>query len=265
LNQLRFGSGLKSLNQEYQPMWATSQGDRTLGGHEAKLVRSSVGYLRDMITAGTDIDEPYQTDVAVFNRLQSTQQLAVLHEVGYALLDPATPVLELTSIREGTVHVIYRELAALVEIEIDLTRIDDDPDYSTRSSIVAACDYFNRFPAEWTSDFIEEPAQHRPPKVDCDDVDQWSAALEFLADQVLWDRDFEMEAIFADHDPERINAIKEFMGIKQDYYAVPAPDVFSEEYYRIDRELVLLTADGHCIEESDRELRRRSDDSEIEF
>ena len=37
-------------------MWPTSQGDRTLKGKEASLVRDAIGYLRDMITVAIDLD-----------------------------------------------------------------------------------------------------------------------------------------------------------------------------------------------------------------
>ena len=100
----------------------TSQGDRTLTGAESALVRKSVGHLRDMITAGLDLDESYRSEVDVFDRLQPTQQLSILHEVAHGLLDPQTPILELTAVREGTVHAIYREIFSLVEIEIDLAQ-----------------------------------------------------------------------------------------------------------------------------------------------
>lgn len=75
-------------------MWGTSQGDGTLIGYEADLVRITVGYLRDMITAGIELNEHFQSEAGVFNHLQPSQQLAALHEVAYGLLDPATSILE---------------------------------------------------------------------------------------------------------------------------------------------------------------------------
>ncbi len=247
-------------------MWGTSQGDRTLVGDEADLVRKSVGYLRDMITAGIDLNEPYLSEIGVFNRLQPTQQLAALHEVAYGLLDPATPILELTAVREATVYAIYRELIPLIEIEIELshtcwrdTRPSDPniqrasrdvpaelklkPEFQIRNSIIAACQQFNMYPEEWSQDdFVPaDPAWHKPPEAGSENLDRWSAAIEFLSNQILWDRDFEMEAIFADHDPAKIADIKMYLGIHRDYFSTPAPDAYSDEYQRIDRELVLLT------------------------
>jgi hypothetical protein len=244
-------------------MWGTSQGNRTLKGDEADLVRKSVGYLRDMITAGIDLNEPYRSEVGVFNRLQPTQQLAALHEVAYGLLDPATPILELTSCREATVYAIYREVISLIEIEIELAqnyrqgfRSDGStanrdrnpwlrvkPEFQIRSSIIAACQKSNMYPEEWAGDdFLPADSDcYEPPQSVCEDLELWSAAIEFLSNQVLWDRDFEMEAIFADQDPEKIADIKAYLGIHEDYFSTPAPDVYSDEYQRIDRELVLLT------------------------
>ena len=60
-------------------MWETSQGIRTLGGAEAYLVRELVHYLHDQILVGIEIGEPHSSDVSVFDSLQPTQQLAMLH------------------------------------------------------------------------------------------------------------------------------------------------------------------------------------------
>ena len=106
-----------------------------------------------------------------------------------------------------------------------------------------ACQEFNKYPDEWDQDdFVPaDPDWHKPPSVDSENLQRWSAAIEFLANQVLWDRDFEMESIFADHDPAKITDIKLYLGIHEDYFSTPAPDAYSDEYQRIDRELVLLT------------------------
>ncbi len=216
-------------------MWGTSQGDRTLAGEEGALVRKSVGYLRDMITASIDLDEPHSSEVGLFNKLQATQQLAILHEVAYALLAPATPIPTLTAVREATVYAIYRELISLIELEIEL---GSGPE--TRSLIVAACLYVQECQTEWGKDEFEETKRIQPA-VDSEDLAGWSQVIEFLVNQVLWDRDFELEGMFADHDPEKIADIKAYLGINEDYFSTPAPDAYSDEYQRIDRELVSLS------------------------
>ena len=249
--------------REQQRMWGTSQGDRTLTGAEAALVRKSVGHLRDMITAGLDLDEPHRSEVDVFDRLQPTQQLSVLHEVAHGLLDPQTSIMELTAVREGTVHTIYREIFSLVEIEIDLSQhreIDFDfqespdgrePAFNTttklahqiRATIVSAWHELTQPITEWNPIGLipEERHPHSVPEIDSTNLELWSSTIEFLANQVLWDRDFEMEPFFADLDPAKVADIKLYMGIQENYFSSPAPDANSADYQRLDRELVALT------------------------
>ncbi len=244
-------------------MWGTSQGDRTLTGAESALVRKSVGHLRDMITAGLDLDESYRSEVDVFDRLQPTQQLSILHEVAHGLLDPQTPILELTAVREGTVHAIYREIFSLVEIEIDLAQHREidfheflevaEPVFTPlknlahqiRSIIVSAWHELNQPSAEWSPGGLipEERNPQNVPEIGSTDLELWSSTIEFLANQVLWDRDFEMESFFADLDPAKVADIKLYMGIQENYFSSPAPDANSAEYQRLDQELVALTQD----------------------
>ena len=189
-------------------MWATSQGDRTLRADEAQLVLMSVGYLHDMITSGVDLGEPYQTGVMMFDALQPTQQMAILHEVAHGLLDEHTPLVELTAVREATVYAIFCELESLVEIELDLSA-RSQPSCETRERIIQACEHFKNQRSQWDDDLEStQSADFDPPVLQCDDIDQWNRVIELLADQVLWDRDFELEEAFADHDPEKIKAIK---------------------------------------------------------
>jgi hypothetical protein len=203
-----------------------------------------------MITVGVEIDEPHQTDVANFDALQPTQQLAILHEVAFALLDESTPMLELNATREATVYVLFRELLSLVEIEIDMSRLEGTPHHEVRNAIVAAYVECCREPEEWIDDpgcldldYEQETYEQEPPLTsEIIDIERWFDVLESLADQILWDRDFELEAVFADRDPKRVKSVKQAMGIDEDYFSVPAPEAFSEEYNELDRDLIQLTA-----------------------
>ena len=48
--------------------------------------------------------------------------------------------------------------------------------------------------------------------------------IEALADRILWDRDWEMEDLFADAIPERGRQLKQFLGIEDGYFRDIAPD-----------------------------------------
>lgn len=223
-------------------MWQTSHGDRILAGAEARLVLIGIGHLRDMITAAVDEGCPYDTEVELFNQLQPTQQLAVLHEVAFALLDPTVDVPELTAIREATVYVLFRELIGLVEMEVELSNCLSEPRIDTRVQINAALkEGVQLIGEDWSQDFEleDESVNDRVLEDSCEDLIQWRKAIESLADQILWDRDFELEELFADHDPEQTREVKQMMGISDDYFSIPAPD--SQQYLQLDRELVELS------------------------
>ena len=79
------------------------------------------------------------------------------------------------------------------------------------------------------------------PETQSTNLESWSSTIEFLANQVLWDRDFEMEPFFADLDPAKVADIKLYMGIQENYFSSPAPDANSADYQRLDQELVALT------------------------
>lgn len=222
-------------------MWQTSMGDRTLVGAEAELVRTMVGFVQDMITVGVEIDDPHITEVALFNALQPTQQLATLHEVAKGLLLENEPVPELNAIREATVYALFRELAGLIECEIDLSRLENEPDYGLRSMVLAVFQEMSQSDnPEIANQWADDELRTLPP-VDCPEINEWNDLAESLADQILWDRDFEMEAILADQAPEKAELMKSYLGITSDYFSLVAPDPGKEEFDRIQQELRDLT------------------------
>ena len=207
-------------------------------GTEAVVFLESVGYLRDMISVAVEIDEPYRSGVLPFDSLQPTQQMAAMYQVVTALLKPDVPAPRLNAVLEGTVYVIYRELVTLIELEIDSTRLDDDPQHRIRAAVQAGlrCPIVTE-DRPW-QEFEEENFVR--PDIDCDEIDAWEDEVEELADRVLWDRDFLLEPILMDMDPLKSGLIKQHLGVGDDYFAIPAPDANSDEYRRIDNELIAL-------------------------
>jgi len=195
-------------------MWRTSLGLRTLAGCEAELVRQLLGYVYYQISVtGHTPDEPFDSGVSLFDRLEAPQQLALLAEVGQALLRADQPAPGLTSLREATVSVLYEQLRFCVADEIEGEQRTQRPHRYWRQLIVKACGE-----AETGSEFIDLPA------ADSEDVDAWDLAIEMLADRILWDRDWEMEDLFADAVPDRGRELKQLLGIDDGYFRDIAPD-----------------------------------------
>ena len=164
----------------------------------------------------------------MFDALQPTQQMAILHEVAHGLLDSETPVVQLTAVREATVYAIYCELESLVEIELDLSG-QTEPDFEFRERIIRAYEQPDDQSTEWDDDpTVAKAPEFDAPDRDCEDIRQWKRVIELLADRVLWDRDFELEEAFADHDPEKIKSIKRYMGINAvSYTHLTLPTIYS--------------------------------------
>ena len=214
-------------------MWDTSQGVRTLRGAEAYLVKELVHYLHDQILVGIDIDEPHHTGVVVFDSLQPTQQLVMLLLVAQGLLDQDVAPQKLTAPCEGTIYVIFLELMTLIEAEIGFEKTSGVNDHRLRSLARKAYAQGSQpFPFPGPEQLFEvEPDQFGNddddsiPVVTSVDMDQWILLIERLADNILWDRDFELEQLVGDVSPDHANLIKRQLGINHDYYATVAHDV----------------------------------------
>ncbi len=214
-------------------MWQTSQGARTLEGAEAHLVGEVVHYLLDQILVGIEINEPHRSDVPIFDALQPTQQLVMLAQVAQGLLSSHVDPVPLTAINEGAIYAVFCELRSLIEIEIDFERLGEDPDNTIRTAAVEAWLQHN----QW-NDWDEDKASIPDP--DSMDVDHWAWFVEMVADQILWDRDFDLDGLVADIQPEKADQLKAYLGIEKDYYSTVAPDAKDFDIQQISNQIRAL-------------------------
>ena len=98
-------------------MWWTPDGQRVLQGAEAVLFREALGTVVDMVR--DDNESVWQFGALPFDNLQPNQKLAVLAQVGMALLRENEPMPKLTAILEAAVGAIYDAIRVMVEMEID--------------------------------------------------------------------------------------------------------------------------------------------------
>ena len=207
-------------------MWWTPDGERVLRGREATLFREALGVLADSVRDDEKGDLG-QFGISAFDSLQRSQKLAVLAEVGTALLREEGPAPTLTAAREATVAVVYELVRDMVQLEID------DPQAvgvrpTWRKLVLGAC-------RQRRGDDDSLPSQ------DCDDCEEWDLLIQCLADGVLWDDDWKGEEVHLDADPKTSRALKKLFGIDKDYYVDVPPDPSDAELEEIINTLHELT------------------------
>ena len=198
-------------------MWWTPDGERVLHGREAALFRESLGVLTDFVHDDEQGDL-CQFGISIFDDLQRSQKLAMLAEIGTALLREETPSPALTAVREATVAVVYEMIRDVVQLEID------DPQAAGgspawRELVLGACR-----DGQLADDL---------PSPDSEDRDEWDFLIQCLADRILWDADWNGEGAHLDADPKTSRAMKKLFGIDKDYYVDVPPDPSDAELEEI--------------------------------
>ena len=206
-------------------MWHTSRGDRILHGDEATLVREAIDTMVDVLSLHVD-DElaggiVCETGVHVFDQFTPAQRIALLHEVAKYLLTDAGETLRLSAALEATVAAVFVDIRDHVAIEVDFPQATDHPRWIERPGwrhLVASAFHVV---TELEGDF---KTREELPLEASGDIKQWELVIDYLADSILWDRDFEISGDFLDEDPEVSRERRQLLGIEDDYFTQIAPD-----------------------------------------
>jgi hypothetical protein len=173
--------------------WNTSAGERTLGPKEGRLFAEAIGFALDMAKEQEFPIGCYRPNSATpFATLSDVEKITVWEDVMGALLFPVgRPLREgrpdrghpqrspkLTALNESAIHWVYQYLAA--QFEEDLELAED----VWGAHVMAALDEVGDSPDDYQDEF--EPEELSP-------TEKWLERLEWLADKILWDRDFEMD------------------------------------------------------------------------
>ncbi len=231
-------------------MWSTPEGDRVVQGFEAALIREAVGVMIDELELLADQTAfpPLEFGIPVWDGLTWQQKLATLDQVLLHLLQPSLPPLPLTSIYESAVGAIFEKIKSGIEIELDFESTETESEFhdasdTWRSMVLAAFD---------------EPRYMEDGSMSSDDVDDldsdfypdgprdmrkdlWFNVVESLADRLLWDRDYEMEDVFADVEPDQAAAMKSYMGVSEGYYRQIAPDLRDDQVETVIKRVKAIT------------------------
>jgi len=208
-------------------MWHMSSGKKILTGKFRELFLRGVDKIVFWCfdDAAVDVDELAEFSDCyhkVFASLDPEEQFYAVWHVAEALTSRrAAPGL--CQWRESAVYAVFEAIAGEVEIEIDMCRNDKEFAESTHSH-------------DWRRLVSSAEAQLRResddwPYVDVhsEDKDDWRfIVLEFLADNILWDRDFLSDSGISDEPPEIAKEKKDMFGIADDYYTETIPPVTGE-------------------------------------
>jgi hypothetical protein len=201
-------------------MWWTSAGERVLRGADWELFREGLSCLWDEVEASEKEDGPGTTGIAVFDDLPKVERLALLATVAKGLTDEDEPCPGLTALTEGTVAAIFAHILYYIEVEIEVQEEStaSEPPGRVRSprlrDMVLA--------AAGQAGIDRGPLR---PDSGSDALAGWSDLLDELRDKILWDdRDYLAGGIFLDLDPAVGDALKEQLGIEDDYYSAAPVD-----------------------------------------
>jgi hypothetical protein len=188
-------------------MWHTDGGDRALEGAEARLFAEA---LWDFVTYLEVGEGDYDGGIGVFDRLTYGQKISLLSIIATGLLKLDEPPHKLTAVVEGAIAAVFSQLKTVVILEIE------EPSIKTqwRKMILAA---------------RREAGANKLPKASCGDEREWFTEIEALSDLILWDADYESEDLYIDKRPEEAQALKDFMGVSDDYFRDVPEDLNADE------------------------------------
>lgn len=181
-------------------MYSTPKGDRILEGAERRLYEESLGMIVDFLADGDA-----QFGLPAFDQFQHGPKLYALYRSGRALLHPDEPVPERVAYLEAAIATVYQHVFIMVVDEIEEEAFGAS--YFWRKLVCNG--------ARESESIEEVPEENGRNNL------EWELVVECLLEDVLWDRDFEIDD-HLDADPESANAMKGMMGIPPNYHtAVP--------------------------------------------
>jgi hypothetical protein len=205
-------------------MWHTSTGDRTLLGSEAALLKAGITGVVELIKEeSAGYADQWEFGIDLFDGLHWSQRLVLLEQVAKYLLTDTPATLDLNAANESAIGAIFQHLCEQIDWEIDCEfepDIGENQKFHWRKLILMACE--ERFGKESEDDEFELPTWN------CRQSSEWHSWIESLADEILWDRDYEMDADFLDTPPEKAAFLKSVMGVDDDYFSTAAPDVHDD-------------------------------------
>lgn len=163
-------------------MWQTPDGICKLQDAEARLVRAAAAMLYEQLKKR---GEPDQFGARAFDRLSLERQMFSVLAVAQRLTDDLRP-LPLDAWAEATVWALFEFVHHEIAYEIEVSRTPDPKPWLMWRRLVR-----DALLERWVADDSDSI-----PAVDSTDVRDWDFGVMYLADSILWDRDFLDEDIY---------------------------------------------------------------------
>jgi hypothetical protein len=203
-------------------VWCTPMGTRYLDRGESELVRAALGLVVELV----EDDDSWVFGVRVFDALQPEQKLALLADVGTAVLRPDSPTPPRSVMRDAAIAVIYGEIVTMIAAEIDEENLGGTAQQNVRTRLREICSAR----PDLTS-----------PRVDDAELNHWVPLVQALEDRMLTS-DIVLHAdLYLDADPERARAMRRHAGVDGDYFMAIVHDPTNRELNQIRATLRRLT------------------------
>jgi hypothetical protein len=215
--------------------WRTQLGERHMVGPEARLIRSAIAFMHDLVEAEIrDHGDRWDYGVPVFDNLEPASKLSLLADVGEALLNE-TPMPPLTAIKEGAVAAIFGAVTQLIELEIDVQKGEKasrgtDSRILYRTLVLEIANSDEAKGAAFEEDIDEEEGL---PTAESTDLSEWECLVDAISERILWDEDYLYADELLDAAPEEARRKRRRLGIERDYYLDVPPDPEESDLQRI--------------------------------
>jgi hypothetical protein len=201
-------------------VWWTPRGERILAGAEAHLVRASIARMVAMMgQEAQNATDARRLGILTFDRLSTKQQLAVLADVGEALLYEHVMPPELSAWREGGVAAILANVHQCVEIEMNESSVEvcgEEGAKSWRQLVLDA------LPEAYREQSRHLGGQPFPEKYN--DRNYWYGLLDIIDNEILWDTEWLNENLFIDVSAETASLQNVALGMGDNYFTAAPPD-----------------------------------------
>jgi hypothetical protein len=191
------------------------------------------GSIRQEAEFGAD-HWPY--GVRLFDNMTWQQQLAVLAEVGEALLYEQIAIPPLVAWNEATIAAIFENIVQSIVVEMDTYEFDmaDEGDGKQWRQLVL----------EALPEDCREPelVAGQPVPAEYDEKEFWQQLVESISAGILWDADYDDDEACADSPPRTRELLGVVFGIDEDYFIAIPPDPRKSDLPGIYRRLKRLTA-----------------------